>query len=159
MGSRPFRVLTAAVVAATVALTLATSATAAGHITAAGARFYSDYVHYTLRFNVFDARGYCVKDEYGFYKDYDCENYDSKDATLDVRAFRLRPGMAPRRVYSEEIYGLHGRATEDLYDWELKAPYSARHGTVIRYRVSFRLFDPITDRAVDQVNRYFHISY
>ena len=141
-----------------VAMAFASSATATGYLTSARARYYSSYVHYTLRYDVYDGAGYCIRDEFGFYQDFKCEDYDSNSATIDVTGYRVL-AHSLRYKFSEEIFGDHGGATENVYDFQMRAPFYAKAGTQLHYRVRFRLFDPISDSVVDKLVRDFWIRY
>jgi hypothetical protein len=148
----------AVLVVALATLAFVGAATAAGNLMSVGARYYSNYVHYSIRFDVYDAAGYCIKDEWGFYNDFKCEDYDDGNATLDATGYRVL-AHSLRYKFSEEFSGFHGRATEDVYDFQIHAPYYAKPGTSLHYRVRFRLFDPISDRVVDKRVRDFWIRY
>jgi hypothetical protein len=147
-----------AAVAALATLAFASTALGAGYFSGVSARYYSSYVHYIIRYDVYDDAGYCIRDEWGFYEDFDCEDYDSNTATLDVTGYRVL-AHSLRYKFSEEISGDHGRATEDVYDFQMRVPYYAKRGTVLHYRVRLRLFDPITDRMLDKRVRDFWVKY
>jgi hypothetical protein len=144
-----YRVLLLALVAGAFALTAGASpAGAAGYISSARQTVYTDFIHYRVGFEVYDGRGYCVEDEYGFYNDFDCMDYDDNRATVDIVVYRMRKTKRPRIVYSDRLYGSRGRATEDLYVWQLNNNDSCPSPPTY-YRAVFRLRDPITDRIVD----------
>jgi hypothetical protein len=149
------------ITALTVALTAVGVAQGAGRVTSTRARLYSNYAHFTINYRVWDTVGRCTKDEFGFYNNFDCESYDSNDAKLDVRVFRLQPHHAPKRVFSEgSIYGMNGKATEDVYHgFELHEPYcwGGKHWRR-DYVAVFRLFDPVTDGAAATTRSYFHTT-
>jgi hypothetical protein len=109
------------------------------------------YAAPSATFDVFDSRGYCVEDEYGFYDDYDCTDYDDENAPVDLRVMRMGPH--PRIVYSDRLQGFNGRVSTDLYKWELD-DFTCPHRTVY-YRAILRLRDPITDRVVDTRTKKF----
>ena len=132
-------------VASGLALSFAGTATAGGSFSTARMTFYSDYVHFRATYEVFDTRGHCVKDEYGFYEDIDCEDYDGGNAPVDLRVMKMGPH--PRIIYSERLSGYHGRVSMDLYSWEVNR-IDCPHRTFY-YRAILRLRDPITDRVVD----------
>jgi hypothetical protein len=151
-----YRLLLATTIAAA-SLALGGTASAAGDFTSITPRFgQSPIVHYRVRFEVYDANAYCVLDEFGFYNDPACSDYDDGNATVDVRVFRIR-AHSLKFVHQETIYGSHHRASEDLYDFQLRAPdYSRRP---IPYRAIFRLIDPVTDRVVAKMSRSFAIYH
>jgi hypothetical protein len=136
-----------------VALTFIGVASAGGYFKTARQTFYSDYIHYRATFDVYDSRGYCVKDEYGFYEDIDCEDYDDGNAPVDLRVMKMGPH--PRIVYSERLSGYHGRVSTDLYTWEVDK-VDCWHSKFY-YRAILRLRDPITDHVVDIRTKKFSI--
>lgn len=140
-------------------LVMAGSVSAAGYFTSITPRFgRSPIVHYRIRFDVYDAANYCIRDEWGFYEDFDCESYDTNEAKIDVRLFRLR-AHSLRFVDQETIFGMNGKASEDVYSYQLRTPYYAPPGTRIPFRAIFRLIDPVTDRIVAKKSRSFAVYY
>jgi hypothetical protein len=157
---------TIAIAAAAVVVALPSVARADGYINTVRTRFYTDYTHFSISYEVLDTGGNCVPDEFGGYSDPNCYAYDSNDATLDVRVFqtggwfcRARcTRLRQKRVFSESFTGSGGRATEDLYGFEVHRPYCLGYGATydIGYQAAFRLYDPVTDSVVDRTSKFFH---
>ncbi len=151
--------LAAALATTFIGLTAASSAGAAGYFGNITPRFGSSpIVHYRIPFTVYDGAGNCIPDEYGFYDNPACDDYDSNNATVVVRVYRILAHRL-RFVTSDQAYGLRGLASEDLYDFQLHAPYYMPPGSSLRYRAKFLLIDPVTDRVVDRVARNFAVYY
>jgi hypothetical protein len=163
----------AALAISLLALGMIGTATAAGNFSGITPRYYSQYAQYNVHFGVFDADGYCIRDEYGFYNDPSCDDYDANDATLDVRVIQLggkvlhwahRGGwtgwvgtpLRHKRVFSEQLDGFGGKADERFYFDQFRSCYWNSAPWRANYQVVFRLFDPVTDQAVDQRSRYYH---
>ena len=137
-------VLAACIVAA---LGVTGAASATGYFKTAQKTSYTSFLHFRATYAVYDGRFYCDKDEYGFYNDFDCMDYDDDRAQVDFRVMRMGP--RPRIIYSDRLYGSRGRVSTDFYSWELPDMSWRCPGPDIHYRAIFRLRDPITDRIVD----------
>jgi hypothetical protein len=143
--------------AVVIAATFTASASAGGGFETITARYgKSPIVHYRIRYDVWPGRYACIEDEYGFYDDPGCYDYESGDATIDVRVFRTFAGGKRRLIHHETALGMNGRASIDLYSYLFPDLYRT---TSLSYRIVFRLIDPVTDRVVDLVNRHFRVHY
>src|ERR1051325_6790104 len=110
------------------------------------ARFYSDYLRITAMYQVYDASGACSTDEYGFYENDSCYDYDNNSADLDVRISNAR---THRRVYADAMYGFSGKSTDSVfYSLDLGFPYYCSRPITRSYIATVRLFDPISDAPV-----------
>lgn len=156
------------VLAATLALGMSVGvgvARADGYIGSVKARFYSSDVHFRIGYSVFDAN--CVQDQYGGYSNPNCYDFADNDATVGVQIYRTggrvwtRYGWRRPRwkhVYGEAFDGTNGIATDDIYTFELGAPYYAKRGTRLNYKAVFTLIDP-NDNVVDHSSYRFYWSY
>jgi hypothetical protein len=138
------------IVLALLAVSAGTAQAETGTLTTS-ARYYSDYLTVRATFHVYDT-GSCVKDEYGFYSNYECYSYDRNDADLDVRVWR-NTSRGWTLIHSEKMFGSSGVAKTTLYySFDLKAPYcfTGSRKYTRYYKYSVRLFDPLKDRVVAQ---------
>lgn len=151
------KALVASVIATLLGLVMASTASAAGGILNTRARYYSDYVHFIINYDVWASPDECPVDEYGNYTDPDCYDVDSNDATVDIHVYRIRNHHRYLR-YSDSTYGFSGKATEDVYSSDIGEPsYGCSGHYTHNYIAVFRLIDPVTENVVDHSD--FRFSY
>jgi hypothetical protein len=146
---------TLAVLAAGVAGTVR----AAGDLASITPKYSSGHVRFTVRFRVFDGAGACGTNPDGSYTDANCSAYDTGSAALDYYVYRRRPRPL-KLIRRDTIDGHNGKAVLDLSLDDLNVPRCGRghrHWS-IRFRITFVLFDPVSDDRLDSRSSLFRYN-
>jgi hypothetical protein len=141
-GGRP---MLASLVTAAVVVAGAAAATSKG-ITALRARFYTDHVHFGLKY-----RGYQQPP-------VDIRVYRTSGAYHRIADHRRLIGRTWRMVYSTDKTGFGGLAVFNVfYDVDLHARCTPGRRR-LNYVAVFRLFNPATDVASDRYRYSFYVN-